>query len=89
MRFYLIMDWLYIKVASIMKLLNVLKKFLLDLYLKTQNYGFICHSVHLILTEIFTKRILKVRAMFIIKKLVILYPNMFLKTIKKNIKDLF
>ena len=89
MKFYSIMDWLFIKVESIMKLLNVLKKFLLDLYLKIQNYGFICLFAHLISIEIFTKKISKVRAMFIIKKLVIQFHNMFLKTIKKSIKGLF
>lgn len=89
MKFYTTMGLLFIKVESFMKHLNVLKKFLLDLYLKILNYGFICLSVHLTLIEIYTKKILKVRAMYIIKKQDILILIMFLKTIKESIKDLF
>lgn len=89
MRFYSIMDWLFTKAANFMKHSNVLKRYRSGLFLKIRNYGFICHFVRLILTEIFIKSILKVRAMFIIKKLVTLSHIMFLKTIKKSTKDLF
>jgi hypothetical protein len=89
MKFCLIMDLHFSKVGNFMRLSNALKKYLSGIFLKTQNFGFICLFVHSILTKKIIIKIQKVKAMFIIKKLVIPFHTMSLKTKKKSIKDSF